>query len=83
MALLRVLCWALIFILRLRFPSGSSIATIYNIMLWACINLVFSTKSRQKAGSLNNRNLLVEYVCMCTSHTLRLSRLLLYSMFEV
>jgi hypothetical protein len=28
MALLRVLCWALIFILRLRFPPGSSIASI-------------------------------------------------------
>ena len=27
MAALRVLCWALIFILRLRFPPGSSIAT--------------------------------------------------------
>ena len=30
MAALRVLCWALIFILRLRFPPGSSIATILN-----------------------------------------------------
>ena len=30
MALLRVLCWALIFILRLRFPPGSSIASILN-----------------------------------------------------
>ena len=28
MALLRVLCWALIFLLRLRFPPGSSIASI-------------------------------------------------------
>ncbi len=28
MALLRIFCWALIFILRLRFPSGSSIASI-------------------------------------------------------
>ena len=26
MALLRIFCWALIFILRLRFPPGSSIA---------------------------------------------------------
>ena len=28
MALLRVLCWALIFVLRLRFPPGSSLVTI-------------------------------------------------------
>ena len=28
MALLRTLCWALIFILRLRFPPGSSLASI-------------------------------------------------------
>ena len=31
MAALRVLCWALIFILRLRFPPGSSIAAIRNV----------------------------------------------------
>ena len=29
MAVLGVLCWALIFILRLRFPPGSSIASNY------------------------------------------------------
>ena len=28
MALLRTLCWALIFILRLRFPPGSSLASM-------------------------------------------------------
>ena len=31
MAALRVLCWALLFILRLRFPPGSSIATLLTI----------------------------------------------------
>ena len=30
MTALRVLCWALIFILRLRFPPGSSIATTFD-----------------------------------------------------
>ena len=39
MALLRVLCWALIFILRLRFPPGSSIASINVFFL---INILFS-----------------------------------------
>ena len=29
MALLRTLCWALTFILRLRFPPGSSLASIF------------------------------------------------------
>ena len=41
MAALRVLCWALIFILRLRFPPGSSIATksrfiFVNTNIWIC-----------------------------------------------
>ena len=31
MALLKALCWALIFILRIRFPPGSSIATVFLI----------------------------------------------------
>ena len=30
MALLKALCWALIFILRIRFPPGTSIATVLN-----------------------------------------------------
>ncbi len=34
MALLRTLCWALIFILRLRFPPGSSLASIFKIYLF-------------------------------------------------
>ena len=34
MALLRTLCWALIFILRLRFPPGSSLACKYNVSLF-------------------------------------------------
>ena len=29
MALLKALCWALIFILRIRFPPGTSIATVW------------------------------------------------------
>ena len=28
MALLKVICWALIFIIRIRFPPGKSLATI-------------------------------------------------------
>ena len=32
MALLKVICWAIIFITRLRFPPGKSLATILNIM---------------------------------------------------
>ena len=30
MALLKVICWALIFIIRIRFPPGKSLATILN-----------------------------------------------------
>ena len=29
MALLKVICWAIIFITRLRFPPGKSLATIF------------------------------------------------------
>ena len=29
MALLKVICWALIFIIRIRFPPGKSLATIW------------------------------------------------------
>ena len=37
MALLRTLCWALIFILRLRFPPGSSLASTSGISLRALL----------------------------------------------
>ena len=30
MALLKALCWALIFIIRIRFPPGTSLATVLN-----------------------------------------------------
>jgi hypothetical protein len=30
MALLEALCWALIFIIRIRFPPGTSLVTILN-----------------------------------------------------
>ena len=30
MALLKALCWALIFIIRVRFPSGTSLVTVLN-----------------------------------------------------
>ena len=33
MALLKVICWALIFIIRIRFPPGKSLATILNMAL--------------------------------------------------
>ena len=29
MALLKALCWALIFIIRIRFPPGTSLVTIF------------------------------------------------------
>ena len=32
MALLKALCWALIFIIRIRFPPGTSLAMILNIV---------------------------------------------------
>ena len=35
MALLKALCWASIFILRIRFPPGTSIATALN---YQCLN---------------------------------------------
>ena len=31
MALLKVICWALIFIIRIRFPPGKSLVTILNL----------------------------------------------------
>ena len=31
MALLKALCWALIFIIRIRFPPGTSLATVLNL----------------------------------------------------
>ena len=41
MPLLRVFCWALIFILRLRFPPGSSIASVYNVLnKWSRFSVV-------------------------------------------
>ena len=33
MALLKALCWALIFIIRIRFPPGTSLATVLNTRL--------------------------------------------------
>ena len=33
MALLKALCWALILILRIRFPPGTSIATVLNSLI--------------------------------------------------
>ena len=30
MALLKALCWALTFIIRIRFPPGTSLATVLN-----------------------------------------------------
>ena len=30
MALLKALCWALIFMIRIRFPPGTSLATVLN-----------------------------------------------------
>ena len=33
MALLHVLCWALIFVLRLGFPPGCSLATILKLLM--------------------------------------------------
>ena len=32
MALLKALCWALIFIIRIRFPPGTSLATVFRVM---------------------------------------------------
>ena len=41
MALLKVICWALIFIIRIRFPPGKSLATILNCFsfFWASQSL--------------------------------------------
>ena len=36
MALLKVICWAIIFITRLRFPPGKSLATILKNSLYYC-----------------------------------------------
>ena len=34
MALLKALCWALIFIIRIRFPPGTSLAIVLNNSLF-------------------------------------------------
>ena len=39
MALLKVICWAIIFITRLRFPPGKSLATIKNKEIRNTINI--------------------------------------------
>ena len=47
MALLKVICWAIIFITRLRFPPGKSLATILN-------KQSESIKKQSKPGALLN-----------------------------
>ena len=39
MALLKALCWALIFIIRIRFPPGTSLATVLNSLAEQFIRL--------------------------------------------
>ena len=36
MALLKALCWALIFIIRIRFPPGTSLATVLEVAQANC-----------------------------------------------
>ena len=47
MALLKVICWAIIFITRLRFPPGKSLATILKLfnILNGFDNLSYSSTS--------------------------------------
>ena len=45
MALLKVICWALIFIIRIRFPPGKSLATILDLI----------TKKISKCGAIISR----------------------------
>ena len=40
MALLKVICWALIFIIRIRFPPGKSLATIFLLHFRECIKKI-------------------------------------------
>ena len=52
MALLKALCWALIFIIRIRFPPGTSLATV---SIYVCPHL------RPIVGIAKKRRLLDRY----------------------
>ena len=55
MALLRTLCWALIFILRLRIPPGSSLASIlalYTASQWAGVYYYGAVRIRHAKNAL-------------------------------
>ena len=52
MALLKALCWALIFIIRIRFPPGTSLATVLNILLFDLQCLPFSVSFLQKGETI-------------------------------
>ena len=50
MALLKVICWALIFIIRIRFPPGKSLVTILNNLAldWFCLTVLLKYKTLQQ-----------------------------------
>ena len=57
MALLKALCWALIFIIRIRFPPGTSLATVLLSTLKSYIRL-------DKGHTLSAFSILVE-IAIC------------------
>ena len=55
MALLKIVVWATIFLTKLRFPPGISIATVnsYNVYSVNCIQTNFTAKIETSTNSYN------------------------------
>ena len=57
MALLKVICWVIIFIARIRFPPGKSLATILNIVfanITSKRDLKFENEDQSFRNALHN-----------------------------
>ena len=63
----KIACWALIFIFRLRFPPGVSIATIYSEMTY---NSLHGQKQAIKYPILTNkkRHSIAYHFLVCANH---------------
>ena len=57
MAFIKVLCWTLIFLIRLRFPAGQSITDVLNIGIVAIIFGAFYKKSFHQVSDSDEADL--------------------------
>ena len=83
MCVLRVLCWALIFVFRLRFPPGSSIAT--SILLCQRPNKSIKCLSKLNQMSKQAGHKMFSCSCSCRYYFLLFDRLrrLIVCLFHV